>query len=110
MLVKNATFKNLAAERWNGVQAELAKVPAEINAIASKITLSESVNSTMWKVEIGGNWSGQNSYGMGGGECGDESMTFSNAVSTLLKTLNTRINGMSFVSNRSWPSVSYTSK
>lgn len=110
MLVKNATFKNLAAERWNGVQAELAKVPAEINAIASKITLSESVNSTMWKVEVASSSWSKNAYGMGGGKCGDESMSFSDAVSTLLKTLNTRINGMSFVSNKNWPSKSFTTK
>lgn len=109
MLVKDAEFKNLAAERWNAVQTELAKVPAEINALAAKITLSESVNSTMWKPETSSSSMYLN-WGIGGGICGDEGKSFSDAVSTLLKTFNTRIDGMEYVTSKNWPSITYKSK
>jgi hypothetical protein len=109
MLVKDATFKNLAAERWNAVKGALQTfVSVEIPKIQAKIAESEKVNSEMWPITVA-SW-GTNTFGMGGGKCGDESYDFSKAISTLQSTLNTRINGMSYVSNKNWPSKSYTTK
>lgn len=110
MLVKDATFKNLAAERWNAVKdALLTYVNTEIPQIQQKIAKSEAENSKMWKVTVATSSWGTNTYGMGGGKCGDESYDFSKAVSTLQSNLTTRINGMSYVSNKNWPSISYSS-
>ena len=111
MLVKDATFKNLAAERWNAVKGALQTfVSVEIPKIQAKIAESEKVNNEMWPISIASSSWSQNAFGMGGGKCGDESMTFVNAVSKLQETLNTRINGMNFVSNKSWPSITYSNK
>lgn len=110
MLVKNQAFKDLAAERWNIVKGALSSyVSTEINAMATKLEASEAVNNKMWPIDTNRTWLGQNTYGMGGGICGDESMTFKNAVSTLVSNLNTRINGMNYVSTKTWPSKSYSS-
>lgn len=111
MLVKNQAFKDLAAERWDMVKGALSNyVSTEINAMATKLEASEAVNNKMWPIDTNRNWFGQNTYGMGGGACGDESMTFKNAVSTLVSNLNTRINGMNYVSTKTWPSKSYSNK
>jgi hypothetical protein len=107
MLVKDATFKNLAAERWNAVKGALQTfVSVEIPKIQAKIAESDKVNNEMWPITV----SSRNTFGMGGGKCGDESYDFSKAISTLQSTLNTRINGMSYVSNKNWPSISYSKK
>lgn len=109
MLVKDATFKNLAAERWNAVKGALQTfVSVEIPQIQAKIAESDKVNNEMWPITVASY--GTNAFGMGGGKCGDESYDFSKAISTLQSTLNTRINGMSYVSNMKWPSKSYTTK
>ena len=120
MLVKSSTFKALAAERWNAVKGALqAYVDTQIPIIQTSIAKSESENSKMWPVDSASNsgtgmsaWSTKrySTYGIGGGFCGDEGKSFSEAVSTMQKTLTTRISGMSYVSNKSWPSVTYGSK
>ena len=108
MLVKDATFKNLAAERWNAVKGALQTfVSVEIPQIQAKIAESDKVNNEMWPITVS-SWG--NTFGMGGGKCGDESYDFSKAISTLQSTLNTRINGMSYVSDKNWPSKSYSTK
>jgi hypothetical protein len=112
MLVKDDTFKNLAAERWNAVKGALESyVSIEIPKIKAKIADSEKINNAMWPITVvkSGSWS-TNTYGMGGGACGDEGYTFEKAVSTLQTTLQTRINGMNYVSNKNWPSISYTNR
>jgi hypothetical protein len=120
MLVKNAQFKQLAAERWNAVKgALLTYVNVEIPKVQAAIAKSEAENSKMWPVDSSSNYGSGFSllstkrysvYGIGGGFCGDENKSFSDAVTTMQLTLRTRINGMSYVSNQSWPSVSYSSK
>ena len=103
MLVKDATFKNLAAERWNAVKDALETfVNVEIPMIQAKIAESDKVNNEMWPITVA-SWL-TNTFGMGGGKCGDESYDFSKAISTLQSNLKTRINGMSYVSEKKWPS------
>lgn len=114
MLVKNATFKALAAERWNAVKGAIqAYVDAEIPRLQAAIAKSEAENNKMWPVDSGTSaWGSKrySTYGIGGGFCGDEAKSFSDAVSTMQKTLTTRISGMNFVSTQTWPSVTYGSK
>ena len=121
MLVKSADFKALAAERWNTVKAAVqAYVDTEIPRVQAAIAKSEAENAKMWPVDSHSNsgtgisaWSTKrySTYGIGGGFCGDEGKSFSDAVSTMQSTLNTRINGMnSFVSGKNWPSISYSNR
>lgn len=118
MLVKSAAFKDLAAERWNAVKGYLkADAGIHIDKMYQQLMVSESYNSKMWPVDSGknGSWnmlSAQRykTYGIGGGYCGDEGMSFKNAVDQLKTTINSRIDGMSYVSNKNWPSKSYSSK
>lgn len=111
MLVKSAEFKALAAERWNAVKAAVqAYVETEIPKMKTRIAASEALNNKMWPVDSGSTaWGSKrySTYGIGGGFCGDEAKSFSDAVSTMQSTLKSRINGMSYVSNQSWPNVEY---
>ena len=114
MLVKSAEFKALAAERWNTVKGAISTyVSNEIPKVKAAIEKSEAENAKMWPIDSGNSALGSkrySTYGIGGGFCGDEAKSFSDAVSTMQSTLNTRIDGMSYVSNQSWPSVTYGSK
>ena len=114
LLVKNATFKSLAASRWNAVRGAIETyVNNEIPKVQAAIAKSEAENNKMWPVDSGsGSWGTKrySTYGIGGGFCGDEGKSFSDAVSTMQSTLKTRISGMSYVSNQNWPSVSYTNQ
>ena len=109
MLVKNADFKSMAAERWDAVKGLIsAYADSQIPLMAARIKKSEAENWSMWKLESGSSAarSRYNTYNIGGGFKGDEAMTFDNAVSTLSSNLNKRISGMSYVSSKTWPSVS----
>ncbi len=107
MLVKNSTFKDLAKQRWDTVKASLISyVDNDIPKIQNKIATSEAENNKMWPVDSGSSaWGSKrySKYGIGGGFCGDEGKSFSEAVSTMQSTLKTRINGMSYVSDKNWP-------
>ena len=109
----NTTFNTLAAQRWNGVVSAIQGfVNNDIPAIKSKIAKSEAENNAMWPVDAkDDSYSKRRGslYGIGGwytssaGYCGDEGLTFDEAVSTLQNTLNTRISGMNtYVNNKSW--------
>ena len=114
MLVKSAVFKDLAAQRWNGVKGAIqAYVDTEIPMVKAAIAKSEAENAKMWPIDSGTtSWGSKrySTYGIGGGFCGDEAKSFSDAVSTMQSTLNTRINGMNYVSTKTWPTVTYGSK
>lgn len=114
MLVKSTQFKDLAAERWNAVSGAVqAYVSIEIPKVKAAIATSEAENNKMWPVDSKSGWIGPryNSYGIGGGYCGDEGKSFNEAVSTMQTTLNSRISGMnSFVSGKNWPSKSYSNR
>lgn len=114
MLVKSSQFKDLAAERWNAVSGAVqAYVSVEIPKVKAAIATSEAENNKMWPVDSKSGWMGPryNTYGIGGGYCGDEDKSFNDAVSTMQTTLNSRISGMnSFVSGKNWPSKSYSNR
>ncbi|MDO4758435.1 MAG: CotH kinase family protein [Rikenellaceae bacterium] len=105
MLVKNADFTAMAAERWNTVKASLqARILTHIDQMKAQLAKSAAENSAMWPVDSKSGWIGArySTYGIGGGYCGDEGMTFENAVNQLKTTISTRIEGMSYVSNKNW--------
>lgn len=112
MLVKDATFKALAAERWGQVKSALLSYVETIPVKAAAMKTSEALNNAMWPVDaksgiIGARYS---TYGIGGGYCGDEGYAYDKAVETLVTTLKTRINGMSYVNSQTWPTVTYSSR
>lgn len=112
MLVKDAEFKNLAAERWGTVKGAVLNYVNTITTTAATIAVSEALNNAMWPVD---SKSGlvpprYSAYGIGGGYCGDEGYDFNKAVETLTGTLKTRINGMDYVTSKTWPSITYGSK
>lgn len=111
LLVKDATFKAMAAERWNAVNGALRAYVSSLSATAQKLKVSEAENWSMWELDerkysssfmVLLNERGQK-YGIGGGFCGDEGMSFEDAVNQLQTTLNTRISGMNYVSTQTWP-------
>lgn len=109
MLVKSTQFKDMAAERWDAVKGLIsAYADSQIPMMAEKIRKSEAENWNMWYLTSGSSAarSRYSTYNIGGGFKGDEAMTFDNAVSTLSSNLNKRISGMSYVSSKTWPSVS----
>ena len=120
MLVKNAEFKALAAQRWNAVKDALQAYAGTIPTLAQKIAKSADVNDDIWFLDnksMNSNHRGT-LYGIGGsysqslatrGYCGDEAMKFEAACENLMNMLNNRINGMSYVSSQTWPSKSYSS-
>lgn len=113
MLVKDASFKALAAERWGQVKSALLSYVETIPAKAAAMKTSEALNNAMWPVDTKGSFGlGErySAYGVGGGYCGDEGYSYEKAVETLVTTLKTRINGMNYVTNQSWPTVSYTQR
>ena len=112
-LTKDATFTDLAAERWAKVSGAIQSfVTSEIPAIKAKIAKSEAENNAMWPVDSKSNPKRSSNFGIGSsffgqtfscGYCGDEGYTFDNAISTLQSTLNTRISGMNkYVNNKTW--------
>lgn len=115
MLVKNATFKAKAAERWNAVKGALQAYAATIPAMAQKLAMSADVNDNMWCVDSKNNAFRGDKYGIGGwstsaaGYCGDEAMGFEEACTNLMNMLNNRISGMSYVANQNWPNIDKTS-
>ena len=114
LLVKNAKFTAKAAERWNSVQTALTSVSSNITQMAAKIRLSESCNYGMWQVDTKSENIRGDEYGISGGNviycgyCGDEGMSFDQAILTLQSNFNARISGMSYVKNQNWPSKSVT--
>lgn len=113
MLVKDASFKALAAERWGQVKSALLSYVETIPAKAAAMKTSEALNNAMWPVDTKGSFGlGErySAYGVGGGYCGDEGYSYEKAVETMVTTLKTRINGMNYVTNQSWPTVSYTQR
>lgn len=111
MLVKDASFKAMAAERWNAVKGALSAYASTLPAKAATLAKSDEENRKMWQMDTESQNKRQNLYGIGGdGYCGDEGMGFTEAVQKLSDKLVDRINGMSYVSNQKWPSVTFQNK
>ena len=111
MLVKDATFKAMAAQRWDAVKGALSAYAATLPAKATTLAKSDEENRKMWQMDTESQKKRQSLYGIGGdGYCGDEGMSFTAAVQKLSDNLVNRINGMSYVSEQKWPSVTFQKK
>lgn len=101
-LMSDTQFMNVAKQRWAAVQGELNNVLSHIDQVKAQISKSVAENEKMWPLDSGKNGtfnmlSAQRykTYGIGGGYCGDESLTFDKAVEQLKTTVKTRMNNMS---------------
>ena len=90
---------------WVSLVAERFAFGVKLKRVCKKKGYCLCENGKFWW--LGRNGSGKYNFTV---KCGDESYDFSKAISTLQSTLNTRINGMSYVSNKNWPSISYSKK
>jgi hypothetical protein len=97
-LMSDSQFMTVAKQRWAAVQGELNNVLSHIDEVKAQISKSVAENEKMWPVDSGsGSWGTKrySTYGIGGGFCGDEGMTFDAAVEQLKTTVKTRMNNMS---------------
>lgn len=106
-LMESSEFKALAAERWQAVSGNVAAYAGRIAALEEELRKSEEENWKMWQVD-GKSTSDSKKrtalYGLGGskyyegwstcGYCGDEAMTFKQAVDNIASNLQERISGM----------------
>lgn len=115
MLVKDATFKDEAAKRWNAISGLITTYAStEIPAMAEKIRKSHEENEKMWPIKETTSTAGKAaqyrymSFNVGGGFNGDELATnFDAAVKLLQDNLTDRVTSMnSYVSKKNWPSIS----
>jgi hypothetical protein len=107
MLVKDATFKNVLAERWSAISGELSDYAEElIKGTAEEIALSWEYNNSIWPAYYSSSCDRQAAFS--GGFCGDELMTdFEDIYKNLYAVYMERLSGMnSFVGNKTWPSWS----
>ena len=108
--MKNSTFKDLAAERWDAVNDKVSEYINTLGTLQSALAKSEALNNAMWPIDEKGAITSPRYtiFGVGGGHCGDEGMSFSAAVSQLQTTLKYRVNDMNnYVLNKTWPSITY---
>ena len=113
MLLKNAEFKALAAERWDAVNEAVSAYIETLGTLQTSLATSEALNNAMWPIDEKGTLISPrySIFGIGGGHCGDEGLSFAEAVAKLQSTLRSRVSGMNdYVLNKNWPSVSYTEK
>ena len=103
LLIKDATFKATAAERWNAISDELQAYASEIDRMRTYLAASWECNHSMWPLHHG-TYSDRD-FQTSSGFCGDEELTSFDAVLTAFKTAYmARYNGMnSFVPNQNWP-------
>lgn len=107
MLVKDATFKNVLAERWSAISGVLSAYAYELVVETGKeIALSWEYNNAVWPAYYSSNCDRQAAFS--GGFCGDELLTdFEDIYMGLYDAYMERLSGMdSFVNAKNWPSWS----
>ena len=111
MLVKDATFKNVLAERWSAISGELSAIAYDlVMETGKKIAVSWEYNNAMWPAYYSSSCDRQAAFS--GGFCGDELLTnFEDIYEGLYGAYIDRLNGMdSFVTKKNWPSWSISVK
>lgn len=107
MLVKDATFKNVLAERWSAISGILSAYAYELVVETGReIALSWEYNNAVWPAYYSSNCDRQAAFS--GGFCGDELLTeFEDIYMGLYDAYMDRLAGMdSFVNAKNWPSWS----
>lgn len=101
------TFGPLAKERWETVKGAWIAYAPKIIEMGESLKASAKCNDEMWPV----NASNRSTYiGSNAGYAGDENMSFEDAYKAMSENLLRRIEGMSFISNQTYPSISYNNK
>ena len=111
MLVKDATFKNVLAERWSAISGELSAIAYDlVMETGKKIAVSWEYNNAMWPAYYSSSCDRQAAFS--GGFCGDELLTnFEDIYEGLYGAYMDRLNGMNtFVNKKNWPSWSISVK
>jgi hypothetical protein len=107
MLVKDATFKNVLAERWSAISGELSEYAKElIKDTAEEIAVSWEYNNSIWPAYHAAN---KRSEATGTIACrGDELMTkWVDIYANLYDVYMERLSEMNtFVGKKTWPSWS----
>lgn len=103
LLIKDATFKDMAAERWAAISDALLAYASEIDRMRTYLAASWECNHSMWPLHHG-TYSDRD-YQTSSGFCGDEELTSFDAVMTAFRNAYVaRYNGMNtFVPNKEWP-------
>ena len=103
LLMSDATFTQMAADRWNEMSGILAAYAAEINATRDLISVSWEYNNAMWPACYSEKCDRQ--YMTSSGFCGDEYLTSFDEVCTAFhNAYMARLSGMNtFVPAKDWP-------
>lgn len=103
LLIKDATFKDMAAERWAAISDALLAYASEIDRMRTYLAASWECNHSMWPLHHG-TYSDRD-YQTSSGFCGDEELTSFDAVMTAFRNAYVaRYNGMNtFVPYKEWP-------
>lgn len=103
LLIKDATFKDMAAERWAAISDALLAYASEIDRMRTYLAASWECNHSMWPLHHG-TYSDRD-YQTSSGFCGDEELTSFDAVMTAFRNAYVaRYNGMNtFVPKKEWP-------
>lgn len=104
LLIKDPTFRQMAAERWNEISGVLSKYAEEIDRMRTYLAASWEYNNAMWPACYSEDNCDRH-YQTTSGFCGDEYLESFGAVITAFKNAYlARLNGMNtFVSGQTWP-------
>ena len=104
LLIKDPTFRQMAAERWNEISGVLSKYAEEIDRMRTYLAASWEYNNAMWPACYSEDNCDRH-YQTTSGFCGDEYLKSFGAVITAFKNAYmARLNGMNtFVSGQTWP-------
>ncbi len=87
-LFTNSEFKAKVKERWAEVYPTLSQINAKIVEYGAENAVSDSYNQAMWPVELANQTVTWYEY------CGDERMTYEEAIENLVNVITSRAKGM----------------
>ena len=104
LLIKDPTFRQMAAERWNEISGVLSKYAEEIDRMRTYLAASWEYNNAMWPACYSEDNCDRH-YQTTSGFCGDEYLkTFKEVIDAFHTAYMARLNGMNtFVSGQTWP-------
>ena len=109
LLIKDDTFTQTAADRWNSIKGDILTYAGEIKYMQSYLAESWKQNNDMWPACYDD--SCDRHWVTSSGFCGDEYMTsFDEVYNAFYSAYTNRLNGMNtFVSNKNWSASSWDS-
>ena len=108
MLITEENFQELAAERWARIKPHLLAYANEILVQGERLKLSWEYNNAIWPAYDCEAW---RKNWCNGGYCGDELFTnYEDVYQAMYEAYMERLNGMNFVTSKSWPTWTITEK